>query len=406
MSPRAGERRLKYVGDRITLTLSFETPPAGIEAWLGKLRTTIGQGAIQDGEIIQAYQEDRPAREIAWRDLPMERVEHGWRIDLAVNQAGYFQSKAYAVDHEGKQHWPEGSNFALLAHPDHCRTANSIYCAWSRLFGSNHTNQPVSEDHLRALDQSGYTVIPPSGKLRDLKASLGHIVNDLGCRIVHLLPVNPTPTTFALMGRYGSPYAALDLTAVDPALVEFDKRSTGLDQFRELTQETHRLGARVFLDVIVNHTGWGSRLWEDHSEWFRQKPDGEFVSPGAWGTVWEDLVELDHKRRELTERFARAFLTWCERGVDGFRCDAGYMIPIRVWRYITARVRREFPETVFLLEGLGGAWETTEDLLTDGGLHWAYSELFQNYSGEEIARYLDYPQKTIIFRLDRAELDC
>jgi starch synthase (maltosyl-transferring) len=82
---------------------------------------------------------------------------------------------------------------------------------------------------------------------------------------------------------------------------------------------------------------------------------------------------------------ANAFLVWCRRGVDGFRCDAGYMVPLNAWQYITARVRQEFPTTVFLLEGLGGSWEATESLLTEGGMQWAYSELFQNYSPREIA---------------------
>src|SRR5213079_297690 len=50
----------------------------------------------------------------------------------------------------------------------------------------------------------------------------------------------------------------------------------------------------------------------------------------------------------------------------------------------------EFPETIFLAEGLGGPWQTTEDLLTEGGMQWAYSELFQNYNGSAVATYLDH----------------
>src|SRR5207248_4463902 len=114
------------------------------------------------------------------------------------------------------------------------------------------------------LEQAGYTVIPPSGKLRDLAQQLPHIVDRLGCRILHLLPVNPTPTTYARFGRFGSPYASLDLTAIDPALVVFDKRTTGIDQFKELTYGTHLRGGRVFLDLVINHTGWGSVLQETH----------------------------------------------------------------------------------------------------------------------------------------------
>ena len=215
-------------------------------------------------------------------------------------------------------------------------------------------------------------------------------MDTLGCRILHLLPINPVPTTLARFGRFGSPYALQHLTAVDPALVEFDRRSTGLEQFGELAYAVHSRGARLMLDVVINHTGWGSQLWEEHPEWFVRRPDGEFVSPGAWDVTWEDLVELDQRHPRLWEHIAEAFLTWCRRGVDGFRCDAGYMIPTPVWQYITARVRTEFPDTLFLLEGLGGSWEATEALLGEGGMQWAYSELFQNYSGLAVGGYLDH----------------
>ena len=171
------------------------------------------------------------------------------------------------------------------------------------------------------------------------------------------------------------------MTAVDPALVEFDQRTTGVDQFCELTSAAHALGARVFIDIVINHTGWGSALQENHPEFFLRNPDGTFASPGAWGTTWEDLVELKQDDVALWDIIADALLTWCRRGVDGFRCDAGYKIPVPAWQYIIARVQEEFPETIFLLEGLGGSWEATEDLLTEGGMQWAYSELFQNYSG-------------------------
>ncbi len=107
--------------------------------------------------------------------------------------------------------------------------------------------------------------------------------------------------------------------------------------------------------------------------------------------TWGDLVELNPSQSStLWDELADAFLTWCRRGVDGFRCDAGYKVPVQVWQYIQARVRQEFPEALFLLEGLGGPLEATEALLTEGGMQWAYSELFQNLTGPDVARYLDY----------------
>src|SRR6185503_14099783 len=330
----------------------------------------------------------------AWHDVPLERLGDEWSLELTLTETGYFRAKAYAVDSEGRQHWPHGDDVGVSVHPDRYRIGNTIYCAFTRLFGeTKHAASTANAEldaRLAQLDARGYTVIPQSGKIRDLIKELPFIFDTLGCRILQLLPVNPTPTTLARFGRFGSPYASQDLTAIDPALVEFDKRTTGIDQFRELTYATHARGARVFLDIVINHTGWGARLQETHPEWYLHDERGNFVSPGAWGTTWEDLAELDHRNAALWGEFAEILLIWCRRGVDGFRCDAGYMVPLRAWRYITARVLEEFPETIFLLEGLGGAWETTETLLTDGAMQWAYSELFQNYSGIEIASYLEY----------------
>ncbi len=394
MTPVSGERQVCFVGDRLTFELAVEGEEQALAECVGCLRTTIGSGAILDDEIVRAFESSSSVSHAAWHDMAMEPHAGGFRLSVMLAEPGFFRAKAYVVGPDGRQHWPAGDDFGVSVHPSKYRTANTIYCAWPRLFGASKTSEQFLDDakeaSLKALDEEGYSVIPPSGTLRDVKQSLDHIVDDLGCRIIHLLPVNPTPTTFARFGRYGSPYASLDLKGVDPALVEFDKKATGVEQFCELTQEVHRKQASVFIDLVINHTGWGSRLYEMYPEWFRREEDDRFASPGAWGTVWEDLVELEHHDPALGEELADVFLTWCRRGVDGFRCDAGYMVPLPLWRYITARVRREFPNTIFLLEGLGGAWEITEQLLTEGGMQWAYSELFQNYSGDQVSWYTDY----------------
>ena len=318
-----------------------------------------------------------------------------WSIDIPLAEVGYFKAKAYLLDPRGWQHWPAGPDAGISVHPNQYRTGNTIYCAFPRLFTKRPAPPPEKwpKFDVKSWDDAGYTIIPPSGKLHEVSTQLPHICQTLNCRILHLLPVHPTPTTMARLGRFGSPYAALDLTAIDPALVDFDKRTTGIDQFRELTYQTHRLGARVFLDIVINHTGWGSVLQENHPEWFLRNPDGTFASPGAWGITWEDLVELKHQNVALWDELSEIFLTWCRRGVDGFRCDAGYKVPVPAWQYIVARVQQEFPETIFLLEGLGGAWEATEALLTEGGMQWAYSELFQNYSPLQVSGYLDHSLK-------------
>jgi len=391
MTPNAGERLLRFVGDRVRFTMTVPGAPPQAR---GFLRTDLGRAAQARAELIASLGEARTFAGMSWRDLPLHRDGERFWLDLPLTEVGWFRAKPYVRDALGRQHWPAGDDLGLTVHPDAYRTANTIYCAFPRMFGATRgaraTRVAPLDDQFAALDRLGYTVIPPSGKLRDLAAHLPHITSRLGCRILHLLPVTGTPTTYARFGRYGSPYASQDLVAIDPALAEFDRKATAVDQFRELAYATHLHGARLFLDIVVNHTGWGSTLQERHPDWFHRNPDGTFHSPGAWGNTWEDLVELDNSLPALWEAVAASLLTWCRRGVDGFRCDAGYMVPLPAWQYIISRVRDAFPDTVFLLEGLGGSWDATASLMSAGGMQWAYSELFQNLDGVEVATYLDH----------------
>lgn len=92
-----------------------------------------------------------------------------------------------------------------------------MYSAFVRQFGVNCA-RPVSEpppETVEKLDAENYTVIPPSGTFRQLAAKLDHIFDRLGCRILQLLPIHPMPTQYGRMGRYGSPFAALDYFSID-----------------------------------------------------------------------------------------------------------------------------------------------------------------------------------------------
>ena len=394
LKPDCGAKLVRFVGDALRFELIPDLPPPADGEHRAFLRTHLGNAAALREFTIQTFEDRKLIAFNPWRDVEMIWQEDRWVVTVALAETGFFESKAYVMDHKLWQSWPDGSNICVAVHPDCTRTANTIYCAFPRMFGPNaplaSTEPPPESKEVEVLDGLGYATLPASGKLRDVTRRLPHIVQTLGCRILHLLPVTPTPTTYARMGRFGSPYATGDLTTIDPALIEFDKKTTGAEQFVELTHAAHALGARVILDIVLNHTGWSSRLHEEHPEWFLRKSDGTFISPGAWGTTWEDLVELDHHSHELCRALADSLIVWCERGVDGFRCDAGYKLPVQVWAYVVARVRQFYPDAIFLLEGLGGAWEATENLLAAGGMNWAYSELFQNFDPGYVSGYLDH----------------
>ncbi|MDB6071950.1 MAG: glgE2 [Verrucomicrobiales bacterium] len=384
-TPAPGSLLIRHAGDDVTFSLTTSEPVTGVLF----LRTNLRQAARQRDEIIAAVEESAPPPGLDWEDLPfLPDGAGGWTLTLPLPEVGSFEARAFLLTDELLPPvWPDTpGNVRIKVEPAWTVAGNSIYAAFPRLFrDSTHDRD---DQALQPLDDAGYTVIPPSGTFRAVRNRLDHIIGNLGFGIVLLLPPFPVPTTHARMGRYGSPFAALDFFNVDPAQAEFDSRTTPLQQFRELTDSIHSRGARVFIDIPINHTGWASQLMAHHPDWFVRNDDGTFHSPGAWGVVWADLVKLDYTHRELWKKMAEVFLYWCRQGVDGFRCDAGYFVPLPVWRYITAKVRREFPDTVFLLEGLGGPIPVMLDLLTEGGLNWAYSELFQNESRGAMDWYL------------------
>lgn len=388
-SPAPGKHLLRFCGDLVSFSLSV---PAEMEG-TAFVRTNLGHAHITRREIIRQVEYNEPLLGRDWFDIPMKAVGPGrFEAVLALTEVGHFEAKCLFIP-AGRPEplWPPGNNTVINSEPADTCCGNIIYNAFIRQFGPYKTMARAEAgpvDTIKTLDHAGYTVIPPSGTFRDLIAELDFILNRLGCRILQLLPIHPTPTTYARMGRYGSPYASLSFTAVDAALAVFDPSATPVEQFLELVDGVHARHGKVIIDIAINHTGWAASLHESHPQWLARNEKGEIEAPGAWGVVWEDLTRLDYSHKDMWAYMADVFLTWCRRGVDGFRCDAGYMVPVPAWRYIIAKVREQFPDTVFFLEGLGGKISVTRELLSQGNFNWTYSELFQNYERNQIEWYL------------------
>jgi starch synthase (maltosyl-transferring) len=101
-----------------------------------RLRTNLGRAAARRREIIAAHAGGAGAAGASWRDLPMQKTAGGWQIELPLAEAGYFKAKAYLLDEKNWQHWPDGPDVGISVHPNFARTANTIYCAFTRLFGA------------------------------------------------------------------------------------------------------------------------------------------------------------------------------------------------------------------------------------------------------------------------------
>ncbi len=357
-TPTPHDFLLKWRGDKLEVTLRLDTPRKGRAAF----RTNIGHARVRRREIIAETERGETPMARAWTDIPLKEVAPGfYRAEIALDEVGIFSGKAcFFPEGSNVPEWPEGQNTHIKVESAETRRSNTIYTVFPRQFGS----------------------------FREIVRRLPVIMDTMGFRIIQTLPPFPVPTTYAVMGEYGCPFAALDFLSVDPAMAEFDEYATPLDQFKELIDAVHARKGLLLVDLPANHTGWASTLQTHHPDWFRRATDGRFISPGAWGVTWADLVELDYSNAELRAYMADVFLFWCRNGVDGFRCDAGYMIPSETWEYIVARVREEYPDTIFMLEGLGGDLKVTDRLLAESNLDWAYSEIFQTYDRGAFEWYL------------------
>jgi alpha-glucosidase len=174
------------------------------------------------------------------------------------------------------------------------------------------------------------------GDLAGIRSRLDYLVW-LGVDAVWISPFYPSP-----MADFG--YDVLDYEGVDPqfgTLAEFDA----------LLADAHRLGLRVILDFIPNHSSdrhpWfiesASSRSSDKRDWYiwcDPAPDGG--PPSNWlsefgGSAWQldaataqyyyhaflrEQPDLNWRNPRVREAMYAAMRFWLERGVDGFRIDA------------------------------------------------------------------------------------
>ncbi|SPO06988.1 probable Probable alpha-glucosidase [Cephalotrichum gorgonifer] len=176
------------------------------------------------------------------------------------------------------------------------------------------------------------------GDLRGMLTRLPHIAR-LGADAIWISPFFKSP-----MKDYG--YDVADFTDVDPIFGT-------IEDFDAVVAESHRLGLKVMIDLVISHTSdehpWfkesrSSRNKETNprSDWYvwsDPKPDG--TPPNNWlsifgGSAWEwdsrreqyylhnflvSQPDLNFHNPDVQDALLTATRFWLDRGVDGFRLD-------------------------------------------------------------------------------------
>jgi alpha-glucosidase len=173
------------------------------------------------------------------------------------------------------------------------------------------------------------------GDLRGIEAELEYLVW-LGVDAIWISPIYPSP-----MADFG--YDISDYCSVDP-------RFGTLADFDSLLASAHRLGLKVILDYVPNHTS-DQHPWFESARASRGSPHRDFYlwrdpaadggPPNNWlsefgGPAWEldaqtgqyyyhaylkQQPDLNFRNPDVQRELLNVLRFWLDRGVDGFRID-------------------------------------------------------------------------------------
>jgi 1,4-alpha-glucan branching enzyme len=170
-------------------------------------------------------------------------------------------------------------------------------------------------------------------------------LKELGVDILWLMPVHEIGRKNR-KGSLGSPYSVRDYYSVN---TEYGTKK----DLRHFLEQAHKMGFKVILDFVPNHTSWDNPLTEQHPEWYARDWKGDFRPTPWWD--WDDIIELDYGREGLRRYMTEAMKYWIrDVGFDGFRMDVAGFVPNDFW----AQVRKELDQIkpVFML----AEWDTRD----------------------------------------------
>ena len=164
-------------------------------------------------------------------------------------------------------------------------------------------------------------------------------LKDMGVNTLWFMPIHPISET-ERKGTLGSYYAVDDYMAVNP---EFGT----IEDFQHLVDKAHKMGFKIILDWVANHTGWDNAWVKEHDDWFMHDDSGEITSPYDW----TDTAELNFDNYEMRAEMIKCMQYWVEEvGIDGFRCDHAIGVPASFWNAAVYKLKSINSEIMMLAE--------------------------------------------------------
>ena len=196
--------------------------------------------------------------------------------------------------------------------------------------------QPLEKSVVYEMNVRQYT---PEGTFVAAQQELPRLA-EMGVDIVWLMPIYPIGIE-GRKGTLGSYYAVKNYCDINP---EFGT----LEDFDNFVAEAHRLGLRVVIDWVANHTS-PDAVWttERAPEWYERDAEGKTT----FTADWSDTANLNYENKDVWKGMQDALRFWMERGIDGFRCDMACEVPLEFWQETIAGLRADYPHMYWLAEG-------------------------------------------------------
>ena len=157
-------------------------------------------------------------------------------------------------------------------------------------------------------------------------------LKEMGVETLWFMPITPISEK-EKKGTMGSYYACSDYTSVNP---EFGT----LQDFKNLVSKAHKLGFKVIIDWVANHTGWDHVWTTAHPDWYEKDATGDFKKASGM----DDIIELDFSNQDMRAAMIEAMKFWVRKtGIDGFRCDLAFWVELDFWLHAIPQVNELKP---------------------------------------------------------------
>jgi alpha-amylase len=166
----------------------------------------------------------------------------------------------------------------------------------------------------------------PAGNFAGVQAQLPRL-REMGIDVLWLMPIHPIGIE-RRKGTLGSPYSVRDYYAIHPDYGT-------IDDLKKLVAEAHKLGLKVILDWVPNHTSWDAEWIKKHPEYYTRY-QGQLTTPineyGEPITDWSDICDLDFAHPGTRRAMIDAMQFWLKTtDIDGFRVDMAGLVPNDFW---------------------------------------------------------------------------